>query len=316
MTTYDLVKGVDITALPTPTASDYNNLVDLAQPYTDKGMVLVTTDTALNTPDVPDPSGTARWIRYIWMRKPHSTAAITTPMLYAWNDNITSNATYLKWENIADVSAVATSLQAQITVLDGRVNAVEVSAANAVAQSGTAATQAAAAVLTANSANGTALAASANAATALANANTAQTTATSALALATTNSAAVTAAAEAKSVADQALASLNAKVTSDLIPIVGGLAATIAHGFAAIPRFVELVLVCRTPELGYVAGDEVPAVNAQRDGSYYPAFLAYRDATNVKVVCDPVLSYHLTTTSGTQVVITNANWRLKAYIWK
>lgn len=314
MSTIDFIKGVDFTALPTPTAADHNNLADLAEPYNDKGLVLVTTDTALNTPDVPDPSGTARWVRYIWMRKPHITATVTTPILYAWNANATSDATYLKWENVADVATAASTLQAQITALDGRVDVVEVSAANAVTQAGTAATQAAAAVLTSNSANGTALAASANATTALANANTAQTTATNALALATENSAAVTAAAEAKSIADQALAAYAAKVTSTLFSIASGVIGTVTHNLG-VPRYVKLVLVNVTPEHGYVANDEIP-VEAIIPGSGAVSFSYVANATTVVILCSSTTIYGMKASDGTQQLFTAANWRLKAYIWK
>ena len=314
MTDIDFLNTIDFTALTNPTAADHNNLVDLAQPYTDKGILLVTTDTALDTPDVPNAVVTTRWVRYLWLRKPHSTATITTPILYAWNANATSIPTYLKWEKVADVATAAADLQAQITALDGRVDVVEVSAANAVTQSGTAATQAAAAVLTANSANGTALAASANATTALANANTAQTTATNALALATENSAAVTAAAEAKSIADQALAAYAAKVTSTLFSIASGVIGTVTHNLG-VPRYVKLVLVNVTPEHDYVANDEIP-VEAIIPGSGAVSFSYVANATTVVILCSSTTIYGMKASDGTQQLFTVANWRLKAYIWK
>lgn len=316
MTDIDFLNTVDFTALTNPTAADHNNLVDLAQPYTDKGILLVTTDTALDTPDVPNAIVTARWVRYLWLRKPHSTATITTPILYAWNANATSNPTYLKWEKVADVATAAADLQAQITALDGRVDVVEVSAANAVTQSGTAATQAAAAVLTANSANGTALAASANATTALANANTAQTTANNALALATANSAAVTAAAAAQSTANQALAAYNAQLVTASFPLTAGVVGTITHTFLVPPRFVELVLVCQAPINGYVAGDEISVHDILDSGAGSYALTSKRNATTVVIYSGITDFYVRNATTGAAEDSNPGNWMVKAYIWK
>lgn len=165
---YDFTTGLDFSALANATGADHNNLVDQAVPYaTDKGIVMVSTDTALNTPDVPNPNTSAsytKWKNYIWVRRVHSTATDTTPLSYTWNENAVSHATYLKWVRIpADTSA----LEALIDALDLRVDDLEASMATALA--------------TANAANATANLASTNASSALATANTANTNATTAL---------------------------------------------------------------------------------------------------------------------------------------
>ena len=91
---YDFTKGIDFTSISPATAGDHNTLVDAAVPYvTDKGIVMVSADTALNTPDVPDAATTTKWKNYIWIRRPHSTATDTTPIAYMWNENATSVAT-------------------------------------------------------------------------------------------------------------------------------------------------------------------------------------------------------------------------------
>jgi len=167
MTTLDLLRGIDFTALTNLTAGQHNDLVDLTAPATDKGMVLWTVDTALNTPDVPDPTlgaGYSKFKRYLWIRIPHSTSTSTVPLFYAWNDSATSVTTYLKWQAPAFNT---TSIEAEISALDLRVDNLEVSIASARA--------------TANAANSTASAASTNATNALSAATAASTNATTAL---------------------------------------------------------------------------------------------------------------------------------------
>ena len=170
MLTPDFVKGLDFTALSPASAGDHNTLVDGATPASDRGLVLWSVDTALNTPDVPTtPVTTTKWKRYLWLRIPHGSASSTVPMLYAWNDNATIVATYLKWQRFeADNSSVL----ALISALDLRVQDLEavnvtlqalVNAANSNAS--TALTNSSAALSTANAAN-------TNATTALSDLNT------------------------------------------------------------------------------------------------------------------------------------------------
>jgi hypothetical protein len=159
---FDLTKGIDFTALSSASAGDHNSLVDAAVPYaTDKGIVMVSNDTALNTPDVPNAAATTKWKNYIWIRRPHSTATNTTPIAYMWNENATSVATYLKWQRIpADTSTVDAALAA-LTLRVEDLEAVNVTlqalvnAANS--NAATANTNASAAVSTANAANANAL---------------------------------------------------------------------------------------------------------------------------------------------------------------
>ena len=100
MTTQNFVKGVDFTGVTEITAELLNQLVDLGTVATDKGIVLVSTDTAMNTPDVPNVNNTTAWKKYIWVRIPHVNADGQTPVLYFWNDNAASDGTFLKWLTI------------------------------------------------------------------------------------------------------------------------------------------------------------------------------------------------------------------------
>jgi hypothetical protein len=61
--------------------------------------VINTTDTAADTPTVPDASVTTKWQEYIWIR--HLEAGnVAKAKVYAWNPSATSVATYLKWQEI------------------------------------------------------------------------------------------------------------------------------------------------------------------------------------------------------------------------
>lgn len=98
----DFNKGVDYTGLTEVTAPDLNNGVDLASPVSDsgtegKGINIMTQDIELDIPTVPDASVVSKWKRYLWIRKPHSTASDTTPLVYGWDDNIESDFTFKKW---------------------------------------------------------------------------------------------------------------------------------------------------------------------------------------------------------------------------
>lgn len=78
--------------------------------------VINTTDTATNTPTVPDASVTTKWQEYIWIR--HLEATNTNKAkIYVWNPNATSVATYLKWQEVtapssfSDLTGAATIAQ-------------------------------------------------------------------------------------------------------------------------------------------------------------------------------------------------------------
>src|SRR3990167_5696360 len=96
----DFIKGIDATVQPN--ASAFNQLVEVATPYTDKGLIVETTDTGADTPEVPNAAVTTKWKQYIWKR-------IRTdgglPSIYIWNDALgASDATYLKWQFVASIS--------------------------------------------------------------------------------------------------------------------------------------------------------------------------------------------------------------------
>lgn len=95
------------------TAAQLLQLVSEASPYTDKGMVVVTTDTVIGSganqtlsPKVPDAATTTKWQRYIWIRiSPqinNGSTVISGALVsaYIWNPGASSDATYLCWTAI------------------------------------------------------------------------------------------------------------------------------------------------------------------------------------------------------------------------
>lgn len=111
MTSQDLQKRLDITGLTTVTGSQINQSVETAYPADDKGLIISSTDTAVDTPEVPDPSEELEgvtpdyWERYIWRRVPHEDDELNGVRLYVWNPNATNDATFLKWETFnADIT--------------------------------------------------------------------------------------------------------------------------------------------------------------------------------------------------------------------
>jgi hypothetical protein len=103
ITSQDFIKGITITAQTEVTGSEMEQLIDAAQPASDKGLIIETTDTADDTPVVPDPDTELegitpeQWKRYRWKRV--SFNADEPVKNYVWNPALTtSDATFLKWE--------------------------------------------------------------------------------------------------------------------------------------------------------------------------------------------------------------------------
>lgn len=111
MTTQDFVKRLDLTGLTVVGGTDMNQMVDTATVADDKGLRIITTDNSDGSPNVPDPDVELEgiiplfWKRYKWVRKPYAGRSETVRE-YNWNDNLTSDATYLKWEQFADIAGL------------------------------------------------------------------------------------------------------------------------------------------------------------------------------------------------------------------
>lgn len=86
----DFITGLDPTAFVSITGAQLAELVGLATPYTDKGLIVLTSDSA-GIPAPPDATGTPKWQTYLWLRLSPLTTSFT---LYAWNPAQTFNVGY------------------------------------------------------------------------------------------------------------------------------------------------------------------------------------------------------------------------------
>lgn len=97
---------------------------------------------------------------------------------------------------------------------------------------------------------------------------------------------------------------------------------TIAHGLGVAPKFVEWMLVCQTAEHGYSAGDVLTSKNCSA-GAQNVGMSIKVDATNLKVYFSIVAigqngCFQAIEKGGfgTDVYLTNANWKLRLYCEK
>lgn len=213
----DFTNGIDYTSGPlsaTLLNQGFSLLVGNFAPDLGSGLapIIWTLDTALNVPNVPNPStGKSGWTRYFWMRLPFFTGATQSPgQIYTWNDDAINDATYLKW---ISTSFDDTAILAQLTVLTTQVNTALNAAATANTNSTNALNNANSAVTVANNAANsvaaaTAAASAASLAATAAN-NTANAASTSAAAANAVASAAQTSATNANTVANAALLAVN-----------------------------------------------------------------------------------------------------------
>ena len=89
--TQDLQQPNDPSAWSSISGSQLLQQITGALAYTDKGLVVTTTDSG-GVPQVPDAATTTRAQRSLWRRITASACIV-----YFWNPNIVSDATYLKW---------------------------------------------------------------------------------------------------------------------------------------------------------------------------------------------------------------------------
>jgi hypothetical protein len=272
----DFKRFADMTVVESINAYDLNNLIDQSRSYQDgdalvyrlgKGLLLSTIDTALDTPDVPNPAVNPKWERYLWIRHLHSSADVTIPVVYVWDSNSVGSATLLKWIPIAYDD---TALTARVTQAELDINTVETTAAQASA---------------------TATAANNSAATALQKANTAATDAANAASEANSAS---NKADTADSKATTALTNANTAVqkvkkvesAQAAIGTSANLLCFTEHNFGIQPTLVRGVLVCTAANFGFNIGDEIDSADIliwNPDGTWSKAFIAGANATHLYV---------------------------------
>jgi hypothetical protein len=85
-----------------------------------------------------------------------------------------------------------------------------------------------------------------------------------------------------------------------------------AHGLSAKPRFVQAVLINKTAEYGYVAGDEIAFYNYYRAGAF--GFGVWSNNTNIGIatVNTPEI-YGKTNNTLSSITLSNWRWILRAW---
>lgn len=125
ISTQFLTKGIDLTAVVRFQGSHFNQSVDESEPALAVGAIVNSTDTELDVPEVPNPdlevAGVTPtwWKRSLWRRAPFSAAGAVR--VYFWDENATSDATLLKWQQFDATEALElaqTALATANTALD------------------------------------------------------------------------------------------------------------------------------------------------------------------------------------------------------
>lgn len=87
----------DLTGATSVTAAQLNQILTSGYPFTDKGMIIWTTDGGGGVPNTPDAVTYPSFALCIWGRISPSTSTIS---LYYWNPNTGSVAFFAKWQSI------------------------------------------------------------------------------------------------------------------------------------------------------------------------------------------------------------------------
>lgn len=93
---------------------------------------------------------------------------------------------------------------------------------------------------------------------------------------------------------------------------------TLAHGLGVKPTHFLGVIVCKTAEQGYSVNDEVPVPIWNFEiAATGTALQIVPDASNINVRYGSRANVFIVNnfTTGAQVALTNANWRLKVRAW-
>lgn len=113
----DFIGGFDPTGQTIITGAQLLALIEVGTPFTDKGMVVVTSDDGSGNPEVPNAITTTKWQRYIWLR-----LGVAAAIPYVWNPNAATDVNLLKWQSIAQSSigpgTIVNSMIADNTIQD------------------------------------------------------------------------------------------------------------------------------------------------------------------------------------------------------
>jgi hypothetical protein len=107
----------------------------------------------------------------------------------------------------------------------------------------------------------------------------------------------------------------NQTFTSAEFAITQGTVISTNHGFSLAPMDVRWVMVCKTNELNYIAGNELDVAAVWNDQNEGQFFAWGADATSVFIIpraSDGARAYNKST-GASSVNLTLVRWRLKAY---
>lgn len=106
----DFLQAFDPTGYTTISGAQLLQYITGAAPFTDKGLIVSTTDDGSGNPSVPDAATTTKWQKYIWLR-----VAAAQVIPYIWNPAAASDVTLLKWQTVAQASiGIGTIVNAMI----------------------------------------------------------------------------------------------------------------------------------------------------------------------------------------------------------
>lgn len=287
LTNQYFITGIDFTTLGQVSSGSLNSAVNGATTAADKGIVLVTTDTAVNVPDIPDTATYPEFKKHLWLRLPFNNTY--KPLLYCWNNAI--NDWSLLIVDVFTIEALAQEANDNATAALNTANATN-SNLSAVTN-------------VANSANLSATQAVTTANNALSLANGAQATSTSANNNANT----------ALGLGLKLFTSTTLHLTNNNLDILEE-----NHGLTGVPVIVRPVLINLTADLGYVPNDELDIRNALKEGNVFNLIYSWADAT--KVYCrvgvtldgvSPSRMLIMDRATGTNLAATRASWGIKVY---
>jgi len=340
----DIISGLDPTAFPSITGAQLETMVGGATPYSDKGIVMVTTDIG-GVAQVPTANVTTKWQTYLWLQISPSTTSVT---LFAWNPNQTNaNPNFLNWQPVIQASIPAGSIQgyqlAPSTITYDKILNIQLSQVVGYTSLLTTVLNPTAGDISGSYALGFTIG---NGKCTLAKLDT---TGTSGFIL-KANGAGVAPSwlnsqivsgltnPDAGGANDGQLVAVNSGAvgtykyinptstvgiafTSTNIALSAGTISTQAHGLSAKPGFVRGVLVCVTAELGYNIGDEINLDGVQQNTTN--GFIGSLSANATNVVYQFINAFggtgsgvnicRISATAGTSTPITLANWKVKIY---
>ena len=103
-------------------------------------------------------------------------------------------------------------------------------------------------------------------------------------------------------------------VSPDIALTTGATTYTWAHGLPFVPKNYRAVIICQVPDRGCAAGDEVDVIGLSQSGAGTIDIMLVADITNLTLVQRATVQM-FTKTAGVAAGITEANWKLRFYIW-